>query len=152
MAIEDLLFFKIPRGLRFNDRVSMFHSCELRVPFLDHRLVEFALSIPNDYLLNDLGSKVTFRKVLSNFTSNDIAFAKKRAIQSPQREWLSNEWKGMVQNILGSRSFGEREWVHPNIAKKIYSNYLEGDMKNSFFIWQWINLELWARRFLDGKK
>ena len=152
MAIEDLLFFKIPRGLRFNDRVSMFHSCELRVPFLDHRLVEFALSIPNDYLLNDLGSKVTFRKVLSNFTSNDIAFAKKRSIQSPQREWLSNEWKGMVQNILGSRSFSEREWVQPNLAKKIYSNYLEGDMKNSFFIWQWINLELWARRFLDGKK
>ncbi len=149
LAVEDLLFYKIPRGLRFNDRVSMFHSCELRVPFLDHRLVEFALNIPTDFLLNNFGSKVIFRKVLSNFTSNNIAFAKKRSIQSPQREWLSNEWKEMVLDILVSESFADRGWVKPEIAKAIYSDYLGGNMKNSFFIWQWINLELWARNFLD---
>ncbi len=152
LAVEDLLYYKIPRGLRFNDRVSMFHSCELRVPFLDHRLVEFALSIPNNLLLNELGSKVIFRKVLSKFTSNKIAFAKKRSIQSPQREWLSGEWKEMVQNILGSKSFADREWINPKIAKSMYLDYLEGKMNNSFFIWQWINLELWARIFIDGCK
>ncbi len=152
LAVEDLLFYKIPRGLRFNDRVSMFHSCELRVPFLDHRLVEFALSIPTNLLLNNLGSKVIFRKILSKFTSNNIAFSKKRSVQSPQREWLSNEWKEMVQNILASKSFAEREWINPKTAKAIYLDYLKGKMKNSFFIWQWINLELWARNFLDRNK
>ena len=55
----------------------------------------------------------------------------------------------MVQNIIGSNSFAERGWIRPDVAKLIYLDYLEGNMKNSFFIWQWINLELWARHFLD---
>lgn len=149
LAANDLLFNKIPRGLRFNDRVSMYHSCELRVPFLDHRLVEFAFSIPINLLLNNKGSKVVFREVLAKKTSNNIAFARKRSIQSPQREWFGKEWKILVKDIIGSKSFADRGWIDPCIAKDIYSNYLNGDRKNSFFIWQWINLELWARCFFD---
>ena len=150
LAVNDLLFNKIPRGLRFNDRVSMFNSCELRVPFLDHRLVEFAYSIPINLLINNKGSKVIFRKVLSKKVSNNIAFSKKRSIQSPQREWLSKEWRVLVEDTIGSKSFADRGWIDPLIAKNFYSDYLNGDKKNSFFIWQWINLELWARCFLDG--
>lgn len=150
LAINDLLYNKIPRGLRFNDRVSMYHSCELRVPFLDHRLVEFALSIPSNLLLNDRGSKVIFRKALAKDISNEVAFAKKRSIQSPQREWLGNQWKKFVKDILKSKSFSDRNWIVPSEAKKVYSNYLKGSKENSFYIWQWINLELWARAYLDN--
>lgn len=149
LAANDLLYNKIPRGLRFNDRVSMFHSCELRVPFLDHRLVEFAFSIPINLLLNSKGSKVVFRKALSKNVSNNIAFAKKRSIQSPQREWLAEGWRQFVSDIIESKSFANRGWVVPSKAKEMYSDYLNGERKNSFFIWQWINLELWARNFID---
>jgi asparagine synthase (glutamine-hydrolysing) len=152
LAANDLLYNKIPRGLRFNDRVSMFHSCELRVPFLDHRLVEFAFSIPINLLLNSKGSKVVFRKVLAKNVSSDIAFAKKRSIQSPQREWLAEGWRKFVKDIIDSKSFADRGWVVPKIAKEMYSDYLNGERKNSFFIWQWINLELWARNFIDRDK
>ena len=88
LAATDLFYNKIPRGLRFNDRVSMYHSCELRVPFLYHKLIEFAFSIPNELLLNGKGTKVIFRKVLSRYLSKETSFARKRSVQSPQREWL----------------------------------------------------------------
>ncbi len=149
-AADDLLRFKIPRGLRFNDRVSMAHSRELRVPFLDHRLVEFGFGIPEEFLFGAQGTKLLFRKLLARRAPAAVAFAAKRSMQSPQREWLANGWHGLVREILGSESFCARGWVDKHKAQQAYQLYLSGSQENSFFIWQWINLELWARAFLDG--
>ncbi|MBT9507328.1 asparagine synthase (glutamine-hydrolyzing) [Rhodoferax sp.] len=149
-AADDLLRAKIPRGLRFNDRVSMAHSRELRVPFLDHRLVEFGFGIPEEFLFGAQGTKLLFRKLLARRASGAVAFSAKRSVQSPQREWLANEWQGLVKEVLGSESFRARGWVDAHKAQQSYELYLSGTQENSFFIWQWVNLELWARAFLDG--
>jgi asparagine synthase (glutamine-hydrolysing) len=151
-AAEDLLYSKIPRGLRFNDRVSMAHSCELRVPYLDHRLVEVAFGIPTSMLLNKKGSKALFRDVLARRAPASVAYAKKRSVQSPQREWLAEGWRSLVESVLDSERFADRGWVNPDMAKKEYRTYLDGARENSFFIWQWLNLELWARKFLDDQQ
>lgn len=148
-AAEDLHFSKIPRGLRFNDRVSMAHSRELRVPFLDHRLVEFAFGLPIGMLINGRGGKAIFRDVLRRYVPDSIAYAKKRSIQSPQREWLGGAWRHLIEDVLGSESFAGRGWIDPGYAKRVYEEYLQGDRENSFFVWQWLNLELWARSRLD---
>jgi asparagine synthase (glutamine-hydrolysing) len=148
-AAEDLLYAKIPRGLRFNDRVSMTHSRELRVPFLDHRLVEFAFGIPTHLLLNRKGGKALFRDVLARRAPATVAYARKRSIQSPQREWLAQGWRAMVESILTSERFAARGWVDVGKARCVYAEYLSGKRENSFFIWQWVNLELWAREYLD---
>lgn len=149
-AAEDLLHAKIPRGLRFNDRVSMAHSRELRVPFLDHRLVEYAFGIPADKLFTPRGTKGVFRDLLARKVNNkNVAYAVKRSVQSPQREWLANVWRPTVNSVLSSESFRERGWIDGDKAQKAYQAYLDGDSENSFFIWQWLNLELWAREFLD---
>jgi len=148
-AAEDLLYAKIPRGLRFNDRVSMAHSCELRVPFLDHRLVEFAYGIPTHLLLNHKGGKALFRDILARRAPASVAYARKRSIQSPQREWLAEGWRAMVESILTSERFAARGWFHIDKARCLYAEYLSGKRDNSFFIWQWVNLELWAREYLD---
>ena len=150
VAAEDLQFAKIPRGLRFNDRASMAYSRELRVPFLDHRLVEFAFGIPNDLLINRKGGKALFRDVLARRAPASVAYARKRSIQSPQREWFAQGWRAMVESTLASESFVARGWVDAGKARCAYAEYLSGKRENSFFIWQWVNLELWAREYLDG--
>ncbi len=149
LAAADLLYGKIPRGLRFNDRMSMARSRELRVPFLDHRLVEFAYGVPTEYLLNERGSKALFRKVAARHMPETVAFSAKRSVQSPQREWIANEWRGRVDAILHSPSFADRGWVDPAAALLAWERYLGGARDNSFPIWQWLNLELWARAYLD---
>jgi asparagine synthase (glutamine-hydrolysing) len=148
-AAEDLLHAKIPRGLRFNDRVSMAHSRELRVPFLDHRLVEFAFGIPTEKLFGSKGTKLIFRNLLAQKASDNVAYAAKRSVQSPQREWLANDWRKLVESIIMSDSFRERGWFSVEETQKAYQAYLGGDRENSFFIWQWINLELWANEYLN---
>ena len=149
LAIRDLLFYKIPRGLRFNDRISMNYSKELRVPFLDHKLAEFALGLPIDLLINEKGTKVIFRDILAKNNGESIAYANKRSVQSPQREWIGNEWADKILAILKSESFNARGWVNQKRALEKYERYLSGKQTNSFFVWQWFNLELWAREFLD---
>lgn len=151
-AAEDLLFAKIPRGLRFNDRVSMAHSRELRVPFLDHRLVEFGFALPHRLLLGAQGSKLLFRRLLERKVSASVAYAAKRSVQSPQREWLGKAWRPLVESVLMSESFKSRGWVDAKRAAAAYHEYCSGVQENSFFIWQWLNLELWARVYLDGQR
>lgn len=148
-AVRDLLYTKIPRGLRFNDRISMASSKELRVPYLDHRLVEFSLGIPLPLLLNKRGSKALFRQAAARRVPAGVAYAAKRSVQSPQREWLADEWRGMVMEVLDSASFRERGWIDPDAARRAYVQFVEQRSDNSFFIWQWLNLEWWARTFLD---
>jgi asparagine synthase (glutamine-hydrolysing) len=152
MAAQDLIATKIPRGLRFNDRMSMARSKELRVPFLDHRLVEFGFAVPRRHLLDVSGSKALFRRIAARWIPVSVVGAVKRSVQSPQREWLAGPWRRLVEEVLSSESFGARGWVDPTAAQRIYyQEYLAGRMENSFFLWQWLNLEWWARAFLDGQ-
>lgn len=150
-AFEDLTQAKLPRALRFNDRVSMAYSRELRVPFLDHRLVEFAFGLPVEMLLNRNGTKGLFRQVLARHAPESVAFAPKRSVQSPQREWLAGPWKQLVTDSLFSGSFADRGWVAADKMSVLYEDYCAGKRENSFFLWQWLNLEWWAREFLDGR-
>jgi asparagine synthase (glutamine-hydrolysing) len=147
-AARDLLATKIPRGLRFNDRMSMGRSKELRVPFLDHRLVEFGFGVPTRFLLANGRTKALFRRIAQRWVPAEVANAEKRSVQSPQREWLAGAWQPMVRDILQSPSFASRGWVDPVRARSAYEAYLSGNRDNSFFIWQWVNLELWARAYL----
>lgn len=149
LAAADLLSNKIPRGLRFNDRMSMGRSKELRVPFLDHRVVEFGFSVPVHEHLNGRETKSLFREVAERWIPRDVAHAPKRSVQSPQREWFAEDWRPMMDSILASPSFAERGWVDTAAARRAYDAYLGGAQQNSFFLWQWTNLELWARDFLD---
>lgn len=151
MAAMDLFSTKIPRVLRFNDRMSMVRSKELRVPFLDHRLVEFGFAVPIHYLLDSSGSKALFRRIAARWIPGEVARAVKRSVQSPQREWLAGPWRSMVEDVLASDSFADRGWVNPLMARRFYHDYLNGVQNNSFFLWQWLNLEWWARAFLDDQ-
>lgn len=148
-AAEDLLATKIPRGLRFNDRMSMSQSKELRVPFLDHRLVEFGFSVPSRHLLSNGTTKALFREIAKHWIPADVADAKKRSVQSPQREWLATDWHALMIDLLRSKSFTSRGWVDPTRAQVRYEDFVARGGDNSFFIWQWLNLELWARACLD---
>jgi asparagine synthase (glutamine-hydrolysing) len=129
--------------------MSMARSRELRVPFLDHRLVEFAYGVPTNYLLNERGSKAIFREVAARHMPTAVAFGAKRSVQSPQREWIANEWRGRIDDLLNSTSFADRGWVDPAVARHAWDRYLGGARDNSFPIWQWLGLEYWANAFLD---
>ncbi|OXB20783.1 asparagine synthase (glutamine-hydrolyzing) [Flavobacterium tructae] len=138
---RDLFYTKIPRALRFNDRVSMAYSTELREPFLDYRLVEFAFSLPLDYKIKDGVSKFILREIASEYFVNDLVFAPKRALQTPQREWLATDLKEWVsQSVKEIENAVQAEWFNKEALQKEVKSYFEGNIQSSFHIWQYISL------------
>lgn len=148
LSLNDIFVGKLPRALRFNDRVSMQFSIELRVPYIRRSLLEFALSLPDSFLFDAKLGKLPIRKLLSHYTCDTPnPYAPKSYIQSPQSNWLTQELAVFTRSILLSESFLSRPWIDADFIHDFVSNSLNIERRNSFFIWQWLNLELWARSF-----
>lgn len=137
---RDLFYTKIPRALRFNDRISMAFSTELREPFLDYRLVELAFSLPLDFKIRNGQTKFMLREIASDYLAADLVFAPKRPLQTPQREWLADdlkEWVSQCFTEIELSSFSD--WFNKEVLYKELQLYLTGNKQSSFHIWQLIS-------------
>jgi len=140
---RDARFTKIPRAMRFNDRISMQHSTELREPFLDHRMFELALRQSPERKIRDGVRKAMLREISQKLVPEDVSEAPKRPVQTPQREWLRgelNEWAN--EKIESALSGFARPWLDERSVRSEWKNFSDGKGDNSFFVWQWITLSL----------
>ncbi len=147
---KDLRHTKLPRVLRMNDRLSMASSRELREPWLDHRVVELLFRMPGHQKLRDGRTKAVLRRAAQDRLPDAVRLAAKRAVVTPQREWLRGPLAGGVEALLASGRFWERGLFDPDEVEGAWRAFREGEGGNAFFVWQWIGAELWHRRFVDG--
>lgn len=143
LQYRDLFYTKIPRALRFNDRVSMASSVELREPFLDYRLVEFAFAQPQEYKIKNGQKKWMLRQIAQKYLQNDIVTAPKRPLQTPQREWLGNELVSFVEEQIEHIAYSPyRKWFDIDMMRQQWQEYKDGQQDNAFYIWQWVSVGL----------
>lgn len=143
LQYRDTRYTKIPKVLRFNDRISMKYSTELREPFLDHRLFELAFRQPNDRKIKNGTRKVMLRKIAGRLVPDSLTEAPKRPLQTPQREWLRNELKDWAdQTIDHALDSCAGNWLNHTAVKTAWSDFCSGKGDNSFYIWQWISIGL----------
>lgn len=138
LQYRDLFYTKIPRALRFNDRVSMLYGTELREPFLDYELVEYVFSRPTHFKLKDGVQKWMLRKIAEKFLQKDLVLAPKRPLQTPQREWLSEDLKDWVFSEV--KILYQNNWFKKKELETELALFFKGNNQSSFHIWQWISL------------
>jgi asparagine synthase (glutamine-hydrolysing) len=143
LQYRDACQTKIPRALRFNDRISMRSSTELREPFLDHRLVELAFSQPTERkILNGVRKRI-LRNLTADLLPSTVSEAPKRPLQTPQREWLRGPLRDWAAAQINAALEGcGQGWLSKNKVDREWATYCSGVSDNSFYIWQWINLGL----------
>jgi len=142
---------KIPRNTRMKDRASMAFSIELRLPFLEHNLINFALGLPEHLHFFGGRTKSIIREAMKGIMNDDVRLAPKRSIQAPQGEWLRKEpMRSYVIDLINSETFADRNIFNVNKVITAYDEFCEGKYNNSFFVWQWINVEEWFRVFIDN--
>jgi asparagine synthase (glutamine-hydrolysing) len=139
MQYRDLFYTKIPRALRFNDRISMMHGTELREPFLDYRLVEMGFAQSHEMKIKNGQGKWLPRQVVKQ-SLGAIALAPKRPLQTPQREWIGGELSGYTEDSIHNLKLNS--WFDAKKLEQEWSNYKFGKRDNSFYIWQFINTNL----------
>jgi asparagine synthase (glutamine-hydrolysing) len=133
------------------DKMTMANSLELRVPLLDHRLLEFAASLPPDYKLNGFTLKYIWKKALSKRVPGRILKRRKAGFPVPYEFWLRNDLRDQVDAILTDRKTIERGYFQKaTVEKLIAANRDRGAYSKEVF--SLVALELWHRMFLDGEQ
>ena len=124
---------------------------ELRLPFLDWRLVELGLNLPLEKMFDGGLTKSIIRSVMKNRISDQVRLAQKRSIQAPQGLWLrSKPMKTYVYDLISSTKFRNRGiYNHKEYTRK-FDEFCKGRMPNSFFVWQMSNSELWFETFIEN--
>jgi asparagine synthase (glutamine-hydrolysing) len=141
----------LPELLRYEDRNSMAHSLEARVPLLDHRLVELAFSLPGDELIRGGETKSVLRRALADMLPPEIAARRdKLGFVTPEGRFLRGALGDLAADVFGSRSFRERGFVDARAASLRLQRHRRGGAQAGMELWRALNLELWAREFLDA--
>ena len=109
LQYRDLFMAKIPRAMRFADRVSMMYSRELREPFLDYRIVELGVLAPSKFKICDGIGKWTPRVIAENLPIRYAELKTKQSVQTPQREWLRGPLSDWANECVeqACKGFGE---------------------------------------------
>jgi len=149
MQYKDLRYIKMPRVLRFNDHISLAYSKELRVPYLDHRLAEFCFFLPKKFKIQGDSQKVLLRKAMAGIVPPPSKNKQKVFFGAFQTDWFRKYFQKEASSFLNSKSFQSRPYWEAEVAKKMAERFFHGEGENSFFLWQWINLEMWLREFID---
>jgi asparagine synthase (glutamine-hydrolysing) len=104
-------------------------------------LVEKSFSLPDEFKFRFNKTKWLMREILKEVINKNIAEAPKRPIQTPQREWLSNELKDWVFDTVMT-GVDNTNWLNKSIVEKELDLFFNHDNSNSFYIWQWISIGL----------
>jgi asparagine synthase (glutamine-hydrolysing) len=134
----------LPPLLRYADRNSMAHSREVRLPFLDRRIAEFALSLPARFLYRDGASKAILRQAVAGVAPAQVlARPDKIGYEVPQARWFSEpRFVSLISDVLLDRQVRTRGWYSPGA---IEADVAAGRWRDPNGIWRALNLELWVR-------
>jgi asparagine synthase (glutamine-hydrolysing) len=140
----------LPALLHYEDRNSMAFSVEARLPFLDHRLVEWLVQVPPELKLSKGMTKVVLRQAMAGVLPDDVRLrTDKMGFVTPEDEWLRGPWRVQIESLLNSDRMRARHYWQVDVLKDWYRRYCDGNLAVGPAVWRWVNLELWLRRFCD---
>jgi len=142
----------LPQLLRYADRNSMAFSREIRLPFLDHRLVEFLFAIPPEQKIDGITTKRILRNAVRGILPEEIRTRKdKVGFAPPENIWLRGPLCEWAEDILASSQFKQRGWMDAAAAQRLWRKFKEGQRSLQGIIWRWLSLEIWATACLSPR-
>jgi asparagine synthase (glutamine-hydrolysing) len=175
-CINASLYFELKTFLHgllvVEDKLSMAHSLETRVPFLDNNLVEFALNIPLSYKvrypkqtvkidenlpgkrrlyeLQTNDGKAVLRQAMSRIIPRDITERTKQGFSAPDASWFRGESIDYINRLLRHPKAMIYEFLQPSYVTKVLDEHCSGHVNRRLLIWSLLSLEWWCRCFLGN--
>lgn len=143
---RDVQTYSLPALLRYEDRNSMAHSIEARVPFLDHRLVDFAFTLPGEWKIHEVTTKYILRQGMKGTLPESIRNRKDkigfRAAPDLTFDFANKNFDSLVRN----KTEYEQQWFDSTGVERML-NGSDRSLQTEFFLWRIVNTKLWARQF-----
>jgi asparagine synthase (glutamine-hydrolysing) len=134
--------------LHWEDRNSMAHSIEARVPFLDHRLVEFSIGLGDRHKIVGGDTKRVLRRGMKGFLPERIRTRRdKLGFATPEETWFRGPLRGAVEAGIEATLDRYPGLLNPSGTRALVSDYLEGRRPVDFALWRIVNLGIWGRTF-----
>ncbi|HVR96725.1 MAG TPA: asparagine synthase (glutamine-hydrolyzing), partial [Thermoanaerobaculia bacterium] len=131
------------------DKMTMASSLELRVPFLDHRLVELGGRIPSRYRIKGWSTKYILKKAMEPYLPHEILHRGKMGFPTPLALMFQDDLQGYVADVLTSDRFFDRGYFQPEVVKRLVAEHSSGRRDHHRVLWQLLVLEEWHRKFID---
>jgi asparagine synthase (glutamine-hydrolysing) len=159
--------------LVMEDKLSMAHGLETRLPFLDNDLVDFAMSVPVALKVNDLAEvaavdendlqtkslaylkkssdgKQLLRNVMAKYVPEEVARMEKQGFSSPDASWFRGQSVGFVEATLAGPKAALSSWMSIVAVGRLVAQHAAGFANRRLLVWSFINIELWLRRWLPS--
>jgi asparagine synthase (glutamine-hydrolysing) len=133
------------------DQMSMAASLESRVPFLDHKLVEFTSGLPERLKLNRWTTKYVLRQSMKGVLPEQILTRPKMGFPVPIDAWFRGPYAQVLDEYVLSSRATDRGIFNADTVRTLVNEHQHGVANHSERLWSLVNLEMWFRRFLDGE-
>lgn len=154
-----------------DDKLSMAHSLEVRAPFLDNDLVDFAIKVPVRLKLKNLAEvsrinenepgskqdlfyqqhrdgKMILREVMERYIPADITNGRKQGFSAPDASWFKGESIDYVKRIIFNNRSSIYDYFDRNAVQKLVNEHLEGELNRRLFIWSLLNFDEWCHQYM----
>ena len=133
--------------LAFVDRLSMAHSVEVRPPFLDHRLVEYAATIPGKYKISGDGTvKHVLKKAVSEYLPNELIERPKEGFVMPVHLWLLDKLRPLLLDLLSKPVLEKQGLLNAEYVENLVSDHFASKADHGYKLWNLMMFQLWWNR------
>ena len=146
-ALKTDLGFYLPDDiLALTDRLSMWHSLELRVPYLDHRFVETVMRVPTNLKIRGLTQKHVLRKVAAKWLPPPVINHRKQGFEAPMGRWLRGPLRTLMEDTLSKHEIVSGGIFNVGEVERLKQEHLSGRRKHSKLLFSLIMFQLWRAR------
>lgn len=135
--------------LAFVDFLSMAHSVEIRSPFLDYRLVEFAATIPGSMKIKNGNAKDILKKAVVDLLPAGIINRPKEGFVLPVFDWMAEKLKGYSQDVLSDKRLNKHGLLNSAVVQEMVRTYHDGNRSNAGKVWNLMMFQLWWERYFE---
>jgi asparagine synthase (glutamine-hydrolysing) len=141
LRLPELLLMRV-------DKMTMATSVEARVPFLDHHLVEYAMSLPADLKIKGANGKYILKRALEKVLPADLLYRPKRGFGAPVREWFRGDGGEALGGMIMNSSIRSRNLFDYAFVGRLIDEHRQGKHDWSFHLWALLNVSLWYERWI----
>lgn len=136
--------------LAVTDRMSMHHALEVRVPFLDHPLMEFCATIPPEMKMKWFKKKYLLKKAVKAFLPKEVINHRKQGFVGPMAQWLKNDLKPYVLETLSEKNLAKHGYLNHGTVRNILDEHFSGREIHDTLIWSLVVFQRWFDLYIEG--